>query len=528
MNAALRRIAVWQADSGNIEGARRTAAQIDDLGYGKFAYNAIARAEAAAGDRDKARKTLDYAKSLRGIPNVTGVVADTIASRAIVWDVDIGRTMAEDYYYKNEIASAAVGLAAIGVQQQGHGDRAGAQRSFDKAEQIAAEIADEIERTITSQEIAKFRAVAFADAGDFTPALKEAAKVPAVSSTSAFSPFDERSAVYDFIAAKQVEAGDMASARKTVRQILGYHYPKMTKAILAHYRSTIAAELAKGDALGAWLAVAAMIDDLPHPALTLLPEFVAEQRDRDPATAAVALTTAARDLAIAIREVRGIQAQLDQRRAVAQAMWLGLEAAKLEEWDLATEFLADAVWLGPGNAQALYNLALALDRGGRVIPAIGAFRAYLAVAPSTSVRAGVLGRLSELERDGPETVLRFVINARGAATSLTDTDARNRVEIAISTLNAGLDGAFDLGEEVARGGRGASEVIDAAARSSALALRLARIPVLANLADDILAIQDAPPSEAGKRLVAAVYDMAWALELLSQIPVPRRAMSPSS
>jgi hypothetical protein len=62
---------------------------------------------------------------------------------------------------------------------------------------------------------------------------------------------------------------------------------------------------------------------------------------------------------------------------------MGIEAARLEEWDLSIRYFREAQQLAPDNLQVLYNLGVAHDAAGRDLMASYWLNIYLASAPES-------------------------------------------------------------------------------------------------------------------------------------------------
>jgi tetratricopeptide (TPR) repeat protein len=84
-----------------------------------------------------------------------------------------------------------------------------------------------------------------------------------------------------------------------------------------------------------------------------------------------------------------------------QAMTLGLESAKQQNWDLAIQHFKEAQKLAPTSAQALFNLALANDRaGGRELVASALYRAYLLADKDAPNAKEIKARIKKLDAQG--------------------------------------------------------------------------------------------------------------------------------
>jgi tetratricopeptide (TPR) repeat protein len=193
-NEALGIIAAAQAKAGDVEGALRTAASVENV------------------KDETLRQTAGDAKAL--------VLLDIAAAQAEVGDVKGALKTAEGIKHSFEIPSFKVSaLARIAIAQAKAGDRAGAEHTFRQALETINAFRQRIRTPdekfllggfvrISLQEIA----VARARAGDFKGALETAAAIEdEVTKADALRE----------IAKLQAKAGDQAAARSTCVQALG-------------------------------------------------------------------------------------------------------------------------------------------------------------------------------------------------------------------------------------------------------------------------------------------------------------------
>lgn len=91
----------------------------------------------------------------------------------------------------------------------------------------------------------------------------------------------------------------------------------------------------------------------------------------------------------------------------------GLAAARQQDWPLAVRYFAEARKAAPASPQVIFNLALACDKaGGRELPAVALYRAYLASAPEAANTAQIRGRVLELEVKAESDTTRLLQKAR--------------------------------------------------------------------------------------------------------------------
>lgn len=75
----------------------------------------------------------------------------------------------------------------------------------------------------------------------------------------------------------------------------------------------------------------------------------------------------------------------------------GLAAKDRQDWPTAIKYFREALELAPGDPDVLLRSALAYDKGNRPLPAIAAFRAYLAAVPGAENAETVRARIAALE-----------------------------------------------------------------------------------------------------------------------------------
>jgi tetratricopeptide (TPR) repeat protein len=105
---------------------------------------------------------------------------------------------------------------------------------------------------------------------------------------------------------------------------------------------------------------------------------------------------------------------------------LGVEAAKLEEWDTALSFFKEARIVDPLSPRTVFNIALAYDRSGREILAMAWYRFYLALAPSVDNTRQVLDRFPALEEATRAKIQKLKQFARNAIEIVPDPDDRTK------------------------------------------------------------------------------------------------------
>jgi hypothetical protein len=98
----------------------------------------------------------------------------------------------------------------------------------------------------------------------------------------------------------------------------------------------------------------------------------------------------------------------------------GLAAKDRQDWPTAIKYFREALELAPGDPDVLLRSALAYDNGNRPLPAIAAFRAYLAAVPGAENAEIVRARIAALEVAVESQVGQLLRTAETAAELLPD------------------------------------------------------------------------------------------------------------
>ena len=96
-----------------------------------------------------------------------------------------------------------------------------------------------------------------------------------------------------------------------------------------------------------------------------------------------------------------------------EAVARGLAAARQQDWPLAVRYFSEARKAAPAAPQVIFNLALACDKaGGRDLPAVTLYRAYLASTPGAANAAQIQARVLELEVRAESDTIRLLQKAK--------------------------------------------------------------------------------------------------------------------
>jgi len=138
-------------------------------------------------------------------------------------------------------------------------------------------------------------------------------------------------------------------------------------------------------------------------------------------------------------------------------MTRGMAAAEQQEWDLAIKYFSEARKAAPTWPSAQFNLALAYDSaGGREVPAVVFFRAYLEVEPKALNADEVKRYILRLEASVEAKVRRLFKQAVASAEALLDGEEKAWGEIIKEMARAGeLDWARKVAIQHPSGATGA-------------------------------------------------------------------------
>jgi serine protease Do len=385
--SALRELGVAQAEAGDRQAAGRSlsealaaAQRIDDAWWRTWALEKIAAAQAKAGEFAAALATArqiddasDRASALRELGVAQAESGDRQAAARSLSEALGAALRIDDARWR---ASA---LGKLGVAQAKAGAGPAAARSFSEALAAAGRIDDASKLASALRELG----VAQAKAGDFAAALATARRID--------DALERTWALVDIVAA-QAEAGDFAAALATARQI--------------------------DDALGRTGA---------------LWEIAAAQAEADDRQAA------ARSLSEALGAALRIDDALERTWVLVDIV-----AAQAEAGDfaaaLATARRIDDAW---ERASVLWKIAVAQAVTHDVSGVRETLQAYLDAAMAVRnpfLRVRALSRVKELElRAGDEDALRRMVSrALGDAGSLTDASLRAEAFILVGGAQAAL------------------------------------------------------------------------------------------
>ncbi|MBC8875827.1 MAG: hypothetical protein H8E44_40900 [Planctomycetes bacterium] len=235
------------------------------------------------------------------------------------------------------------------------------------------------------------------------------------------------------------------------------------------------------------------------------------------------VTVAVLPTAILWAEEAETDASRNARREAA--MERGMLAVQAESWKLAAQYFEVARQADTCSPEALRNLALANDRmGGRELPALAWFQAFLATEPDAPTAAMVRKRILALEIGVEAKLLSLLQAAEKTARLITDADEKSARIKDIARMQAQLKeivGQVEGSEDGQKPDQAASKKAENIREWTRRAHYWREKQVIVNFDGFVRGQQGKSPAEATRVLVVAALELKVAVLLARSAPVPR-------
>ena len=204
------------------------------------------------------------------------------------------------------------------------------------------------------------------------------------------------------------------------------------------------------------------------------------------------------------------------------AMQRGMLAVDAQSWTLAAQYFEQARKADPGSPEVLKNLALATDHmGGRELPTLAWFQAFLATEPDAPTAATVRQRILALEVDVEAKLFALFQTAEETARMIADADEKSARIKDIARMQAELKrivGQVEGSEDGQKPGQTASMKAENIGEWTRRAHYWREKQVIVNFDGFLRGQQGRSPAEATKVLVEAAGELKFAVFLAWYAP----------